>query len=146
MTDFRASLPPKMSQDRGGSAAHSYPKASTTRQGMHHQSTAPAAKNIDLQPSVPKRVDYPNQENGMQPAADLPSNPNDAQSVACDQPEIETPTEAKPAIETTAAPSGGGSSESIPHEADAATGGIESAEARYPQLTGDGHPSGYPST
>jgi len=147
MSDYRASLPPKLSQTRTTSGGARYPQAQTSRQGMHPRPTAPepATKNIDMQPAPGKPAEFPNEESGMNPDVVSADTGHDAQDqatladpIACET----TPTEVIPTTAT--APADGG------EETKPVVDGVENepvgsvSEARYPALTEEAHPVGFP--
>jgi hypothetical protein len=150
MTDapnYRAPLPPKMER---GSATGGYPRADVRRAGnspnLKTGLVDQHGKSVDgmsLQPGPTNSPTMPSEQNGFAPDGPLPADPHDAQSVACDQPEIEETTEAPEVVPTTAEPTSGGESDPVPGDADPGAHGA-AAKPGYAAQIEESHPVGYP--
>ncbi len=143
-------MPPKMSQDRGHTAAVSYdPMAISRRQsaaqrsksGIVDQHGKPVTKTT-LEPEPVDPPQFPDEENGMKPDQVIADDPNDAQLQHTDAPPIEQSTERPELVPTSAEPPSGGTSDPTPGDSDPGpTGG--SASPGYPALIDSDFPVGY---
>jgi hypothetical protein len=142
--DFRASLPPKLSQTRATSGASvGHTRAAITREGMHAQNTAPAVKNVQQQPPPIKEPDFRNPQSGMNPDIVSADTGTDAQDRQTEQDPLAHETQPAETIPTTATPPEAGTTEpTIEGVENSPTGSV--SEARYPTLIEESHPVGFP--
>ena len=151
--NYRASLPPKLNQDRGSAGGAGYPRANIQRSGVATQNSPPvktgAATKMTLQPSGsarPTPIADPNQagENGFSPDRVISETEPDAQSEQTTQPELDIDIAAPPVPENTERPTDGGISDPTPGDSDPGSSGAAEAPG-YQGLTDASHPRGYPS-
>jgi hypothetical protein len=138
--DYRAQMPPKLSQTRTTTGGHS--QAPITRQGTHTQLKT---GGMTLQPEPHSSPTMPAEENGFAPDVVSADTGNDAQDQQTEQPPIEQTTEKPEPVGTSARPpEGGGESDPVPGDADPGpTGGAK--KPGYPSMLDEelNHPSGY---
>ena len=148
--NYTSPLPPKLNQNRGASGGY----ARQPLQAGSPRTSQPQAAKTTLQPpgsAAPTAVDASPDLNQLGQQSDengfthgpLPSNPDDAQSQQCDQPDIDIDIAAPPVVPTTEEPPTTEASDPTPGDADpGATGAAESPG--YAGLTEQSHPRGYP--
>jgi hypothetical protein len=148
--DYRMPMPQKMGE-RGSAGSVGHQRADIRRAGNTPNvktgglvdQHGKAADGMTLQPEP--HDSPPAEQNGFAPDGPLPANPDDAQSVACDQPPIEETTEKPEPVPTSATPPEGGETDPTPGNADPGPhGGAESPG--YSSLLDEelNHPVGFP--
>jgi hypothetical protein len=148
---YKMPMPAKMGE-RGSAGGVGHQRADIRRAGnMPNAKTGglvdqhgKAADGMTLQPKPHSSPTMPAEENGFAPDGPLPANPNDAQSVACDQPPIEQTTEKPEPVPTSAEPQSGGESDPVPGDADPGAHGAAESPG-YASLLDEklNHPVGY---
>jgi hypothetical protein len=148
---YKMPMPQKMGE-RGSAGIVGHQRADIRRRGNAPNIKAgivdqhgKAADGMTLQPEPHDSPSMPSELNGFSPDGPLPADPHDAQSVACDQPEIEETTEKPEPVPTTAEPQSGGESDPVPGPANPGAHGAAESPG-YSSLLDEelGHPVGFP--